>query len=67
MEKKRLRAASFDFDTYPEILSDTEIVKLQYSKSDFLNTWTNTDQTLTVVCTEHTVNIPAIFRLFGTI
>ena len=38
----------FDFNACPGILSNTEIVKLHYSKSDFLNAWTHTDQTSTV-------------------
>ena len=60
-----LRATFFDFDLCLEILSDKDILKLRYSMSDFPNHWINTAQSPTVVCSRHSMNIPAIFRLFG--
>ena len=61
------RSGFFNFDLCPEILPDIDILKLHYSMSDFRNPWMNTAQTLTVVCSRHTMNMPVIFRLFGAI
>ena len=41
-EEKSLRSTFFDFDPFPEILSDIDILKLHYSMSDFPNPWINT-------------------------